>query len=372
MRRAYFNVPIIIPALNPDDRLLVFINELRQVGFSQIILVDDGSDEEYKNSIFKKAYGISAVKKVLTFDENQGKGSACKMGFAYVYENMPDAIGVITADYDGKQSADNVAMVANKLLEGHKFVLGCRDVLGSNVKVGIKRMHKFLRMAFKLLYDQQVDDIQSGLRGIAYQLLPMMLEIKGSRYEYDTKMIIDVVRANIKVEQVKVGRITPINASSEEIVKSENYRPIKDSVLIIISLFLNFIGYSMSSIIATSVDFAIFYLLSNFVFDSFSTSVCVLLATVLARVISVSISFNINRNVVFKSKDKFGKTMIMYYGLAAIIMLLSAGLVTLFVTLFGGGKTFTKLFVDFVLFFLSYQIQQRVIFNNTTKVKENV
>ena len=62
-----------------------------------------------------------------------------------------------------------------------------------------------------------------------------------------------------------------------------------------------------------------------------------------------------------------GAGMYMLGILAAIIMFSSAELVTLFVYLFGGGKTFTKLFVDLCLFFISYQIQQRFIFNTKEK-----
>lgn len=371
MKKDYTRVPVVIPALNPDERLLTFIDDLISEGFIRIILVDDGSEEEYKKTIFKDADNKEYVS-VLTLDENQGKGSASKLGFSFVYDNYKDAVGVVTADYDGRQGADEVALVADELLKGESFVLGCRDVLNSNLRVGLKRMHKFLRFAFKLLYGKKIEDIQSGLRGVCYDLIPMMLEIKGSRYEYATKMIIEIVRAEIQINQVEVGRITPIDAKDEELLKSDNFRPFKDSIRIIVSLFLNFIKYAMTSIIATAVDFTIFYVLSNHIFAGLDLSMCVLVSTVLARVVSVSISFCINRKVVFKSDVNLVRNMIMYYSLAAIIMLASAGLVTFFVYIFGGGKTFTKLFVDLCLFFVSYQIQQRVIFRkDLPKIEKN-
>ena len=62
-----------------------------------------------------------------------------------------------------------------------------------------------------------------------------------------------------------------------------------------------------------------------------------------------------------------GRHVLLYYALVTVIMLSSAELVTLFVRLLGGGKTFTKLFVDLCLFFVSYQIQNRVIFKKDKK-----
>ena len=48
------NILVIIPSLDPDDKLLTVIKGVRKNGFSDILLVDDGSCEE-KQHFFETA-----------------------------------------------------------------------------------------------------------------------------------------------------------------------------------------------------------------------------------------------------------------------------------------------------------------------------
>lgn len=49
MDQTYDRICIIIPSLHPDDKLLALLKNLREGGFSRIILVDDGSGEKYRS-----------------------------------------------------------------------------------------------------------------------------------------------------------------------------------------------------------------------------------------------------------------------------------------------------------------------------------
>ena len=356
----YEKVPVIIPALNPDNRIFSFLNALTNKGFNNFVVIDDGSDKDITSDIFSdlERKGV----KVITFEKNEGKGKAIKAGLSYVYDSMPDAVGVITADYDGRQNADAVSLVADKLLSGSRFVLGIRDLKATSMSKSMRRGYKLTQFVFGLLYDKKIKDIQTGLRGICYELIPRFLDVRGSRYEYEPKMMVEAVRNEIPIDMIDAGPIRPIGRSDSTLYVSENFRPFYDSFRISVALFLNFLEYALTSVSATVIDFILFYILSEFVFNNLELNICVLLSTALARLVSATLSFCINRRVVFKSSNNLGKTIIMFYTLAGIIMLCSAELVTLFVSLFGGSKTITKLFVDLCLFFLSYQIQQRVIF----------
>ena len=44
----YSNVTVIIPSLNPDEKLMPLINELYDNGFDDIVIVNDGSAPEYR------------------------------------------------------------------------------------------------------------------------------------------------------------------------------------------------------------------------------------------------------------------------------------------------------------------------------------
>ena len=365
MSADYSSVPLVIPALNPDNRIHTFIRSLREFGFDTIIVVGDGSDELHKDGVFRE---LNEQGEVVLLRNYHGKGVALKDGLSYVNEHFPDCIGVVTADYDGRQSAASVRDVAAKLLEGEKFVLGTRDIAGSNISKKMRRGYKLVEWTFRILYSKKIKDIQTGLRGISKELLARFIEIKGNRYEYEPRMIVEAVREDIPICEVEVGAINPIDAGDETIEISDNYHPFSDSIKIALSLFLYFIKYAVTSISATAIDFALFYILSSYVFNNMELGICVFLSTVLARAVSSTISFMVNRKLVFKADGRIAvRNVLLYYALVTVIMLSSAELVTLFVRLLGGGKTFTKLFVDLILFFVSYQIQNRVIFKKDKK-----
>ena len=50
-------VSVIIPAYKPDEKLIVTVNELISLGFDDIIVVNDGSGEEFA-PVFEKVKNI--------------------------------------------------------------------------------------------------------------------------------------------------------------------------------------------------------------------------------------------------------------------------------------------------------------------------
>ena len=68
-------VPI-IPALNPDNKLIKLVDELKEK-YHDIIIVNDGSESD---EIFNKITGCT----ILTHDVNKGKGVALKIAFNYI------------------------------------------------------------------------------------------------------------------------------------------------------------------------------------------------------------------------------------------------------------------------------------------------
>ncbi|MCR5134653.1 MAG: hypothetical protein K6B12_03365, partial [Clostridiales bacterium] len=50
---------VVIPAYKPDKKLLVLLDQLRIRGFDRIIVVDDGSGQDYQ-TIFTEAASLGA------------------------------------------------------------------------------------------------------------------------------------------------------------------------------------------------------------------------------------------------------------------------------------------------------------------------
>ena len=71
-------IPVIIPAYEPDEKMIRLLQTLQEAGIERIVVVDDGSGNEYRN-LFEQAKQLGAI--VLTHAVNLGKGRALKTAF---------------------------------------------------------------------------------------------------------------------------------------------------------------------------------------------------------------------------------------------------------------------------------------------------
>ena len=116
-----------------------------------------------------------------------------------------------------------------------------------------------------------------------------------------------------------------------------------------------------SSFVLDLFLFTIFnYLLKNF------TATSIILATVLARIISSFYNYFVNSRFVFKNHSKY--SIIQYYILVIIQMLLSAISVNSICKLLTKiNVTIIKFFVDVIIFIINYIIQRNYIFKHNNE-----
>ena len=94
-------IPIVIPSYEPDDRFPTILKEIAKAGLGPVVVVDDGSGDAYKGYFEEAETLVSPLGGVVLHHEvNRGKGRALKTAFSYILENMPEAIGCVTADSD--------------------------------------------------------------------------------------------------------------------------------------------------------------------------------------------------------------------------------------------------------------------------------
>src|SRR5262249_35752097 len=127
-------VAALIPALNPDEDLIFLAYELHALGFSPIILVDDGSVDS-SSEVFEVISNMSDVD-VLRHFAKLGRSSALKTGFNHFLLKYPDCLGMVTFDTNGRHAPADALAIAKMLLRApQKLVLGCR---GSSASVSWK------------------------------------------------------------------------------------------------------------------------------------------------------------------------------------------------------------------------------------------
>ena len=80
--------PIIIPAYEPDHRMLSLLQSMKDKDLGPVIIVDDGSGPEYAGLFAQAQVCLHELGgTVLTHEVNRGKGRALKTAFAYILDN---------------------------------------------------------------------------------------------------------------------------------------------------------------------------------------------------------------------------------------------------------------------------------------------
>ncbi|MTD31496.1 glycosyltransferase [Planomicrobium sp. YIM 101495] len=342
-------IGIIIPAYKPDQKCLDTVNDVIDAGFEHVIVVDDGSGEEFE-PIFRS---ISAIPEVtlLKHASNKGKGRAMKTAFEHLLDGPLQLGGVITADADGQHLASDMIKLAERMKEEpDAVVLGARDFTQKHVPFRSRFGNKLTRILFRLSTGLKLADTQTGLRGIPYRHLPLMLEVAGERYEFEMNML-----AKVKDHDIPISEVTIETVYIEE-NKSSHFHPLRDSF----HIYKIFVFYALSGGASFLLDIALFWMFVQILRDE-SPEFFIVLATVSARVLSSLFNYYINRNKVFAQGSR--KSLIRYFILAAVIMLASAASVhLLYAEWLGRGEIVLKMLVDAVLFVFGFVVQRAWVF----------
>ncbi len=342
------NVVAVIPAYNPDEKLLKTLSDLLEVGFSKIIVVNDGSATRC-NEIFSEAqnkYGCH----ILAHAVNQGYGRALKTAFNYFLLNYPDYTGVVTLDADGQHAAADALRCAQALTENpDRLVLGSRDFNGAHVPWKSRAGNVITRNVFRFLCGIKVRDTQTGLRAFSRELVRRLIGASGERYEFCTSVLLEAKKLEIPVYEVNIHTIY-IDGNS-----SSHFRALRDSARIYALIFL----FLLSSIASFAVDIVLFSIVL-YLTKEFSLAYNTLAATYTARIGSAIFNYQVNRNIVFRKGQN--RSLIRYAVVCAIQTTASYLAVFWLTKLLGISAIAVKVVVDMLLFIISFQIQREWVF----------
>lgn len=356
-------IAAIVPSLNPNANTIKFINDLIEVGFDKIIVINDGSDNKY-DKYFDEIQNKEECF-IVKHNINQGKGRSIKTGMNYFLNNFSDYDGVVTADSDGQHTALDTFNIAQNIYEHQdSLILGTRNFDYSRVPFKSKFGNKCTTFIMKMLYGKKINDTQTGLRGIPTLLIPDFLSISGERYDYEINVLIAAIREKIKIVEVEIETIY------EENNIGSHFNPITDSLKIYKIIFGTFFYFTVAGMASFFVDIFLFSMFANHIFSFLEASACILVSTIIARIISSLFNYNLNKKI-FKRKQNKKNSIIRYYALCVTQMLASALLTICIYNFLPFTKVFSKIMIDIVLFVISYQIQNRWVFVCTVDKRLN-
>lgn len=343
-------VALLIPALNPDEHLLELLCKLTGCWYGPVVVVDDGSEAAIRESVFTKVKDMGAV--VVTHACNLGKGRALKTGLNECLNRFQDLKGVVTADADGQHLPEDICACAEAVRAYPDcLILGCRDFAQRGIPLKSSMGNKLTRATMKLFCGVSVTDTQTGLRGIPAGFMRALLVVDGEYFDFETNMLLETAKWKLEIKEI------PIQTVYLEQNRASHFRPIRDSLRI----YALFAKYIASALIGFVVDITLFSLLISLL--GIAEGPKIVVATVIARMISAVVNFTINHGMVFRSDKKVKGCMLRYALLCVVQMCVSAAMVVMLHGIFGNIPSVgLKVFVDTVLFFISFQVQKYWVF----------
>lgn len=335
---------VVIPAYNPDGAILLrLVRELGASGFSDFLVIDDGSAEACQPT-FRALHEMDGVT-VLRHAVNLGKGAALRTGFNAFLSRNPDGIAV-TVDADGQHAPEDVKAVVEAAAAhpGH-LILGRRTGAASQPlrsRIG----NGFTKAVFRLISGAAIDDTQTGLRVWPRALIEASLRSARSGYDFEMESLLWAIRNRIPWRQVDIQKLY------FEENRSSHFDPVRDSLLI----YWVIVRFCMGSIVVACVDYVLFYFLYRATHD-IATSIAV------GRGGAVLLAFFIARNLVFRDTDRHVvRQFVKFVALVAFLGVISVTLTSALVSQWGLPAIAAKAIAEGALLVVSFTVQRHLVF----------
>ena len=339
---------VVIPAYRPGNVLIDIVEVLEKQDWVALVVVDDGSGPEYCQ-IFRTLAGISNVT-VISNAINMGKGSALKAGINFILCSFPKIDGVVTVDADGQHHPEDV----HKVLENFRgnpdaLVLGVRDFVG-NVPLRSRIGNRITRTILHAVLGHKLSDSQTGLRAIPKFLLPVLLRVPASGYEFELEMLIATKHLGVRlVEQ-------PIRTIYEPGNPTSHFQPLRDSMRIyFVLLRFTFIGI-LTAILDNLVFFLLFFITAN-----------VLISLAGSRFLSVVFNYAAIKKAVFLSEQPHRVVLPRHLLLVAVNAMVVYGSMQFLWKTFHIGPFPAKPLIETALFVANFAIQRDFVFTKRPK-----
>lgn len=337
-------IVIAIPAFQPEHILIDLLRELRARTDAPIVVVDDGSRQECWD-VFEEAGLVRGVT-VLRHAVNLGKGAALKTAFNYALCQWPETSGVVTADADGQHLAVDILAVARRLdAERDALVLGARR-FGGGVPWRSHLGNRITNGVMRVVAGQQLNDTQTGLRGVPSILLPYMLRILANGYEFELDMLLVCKHRDIRIVE------EPIQTVYISGNRSSHFNPLTDSL----KIYFTLLRFSLVSIITTVIDNSVFFVLTH------PFGWVVWHAQAVARLAALLFNYRAARRAVFLKEKASLMTFLQFLALVIASGTLSYTLMMALRDRAHFALMPAKLTAETLLFFVNFLVQRDLIF----------
>ncbi|MBI4739631.1 glycosyltransferase family 2 protein [Candidatus Woesearchaeota archaeon] len=189
---------IIIPAFNEEKHIGHVIRRIKAQGFSNIIVVDDGSQD--KGGCVKAAEDAGAV--VLRHAINLGKGCALRTGCDFALRQ--GATHFILMDADGQHDPKELLRFTNAL-KTHDIVFGSRRY-DRKMPFIMRFGNTFINSVAETLFGISLKDTQSGFRAMSANAY-RKVRWNASDYSVESEMIANASAHQLRYKELMIENI---------------------------------------------------------------------------------------------------------------------------------------------------------------------
>lgn len=341
---------VVIPAYQPDTRLVDLIKQLREKTAYPIVVVDDGSSSGCAE-VFRE---IEQTCTVLRHSLHMGRGRAIKTALTYAVTAYPQEPGIVVAEADGSFTVSQILEVSDTFREHPEaFVIGARRYRDKG-PLRCRLSDTLFRYVFAFAGGAKLWDARSGLRAFSLSRVPELLDCSGDGAEYDVSVLLDCRQNHVPILEVPL-----------DTVRSDP-RPGDHSLRQFIRVYSALFKYTGVAILSFLVDYLLFRLfyiiLSGTNFSALVGISAVRIGNVAARVLSSTLNFTLNRQLVFKDKGNLLVSALKYYAVVVFILLINTCLLMFLNEICGIPAEIAKLITEAVLFTASLLLQRVFVF----------
>lgn len=190
---------IVIPAYNEGNTLPHVLKSLKDTGYENIFVVDDGSrDDTYEVA---KKHALVAVKHSL----NRGLGGALGTGIQGALRMGAEY--VITFDADGQHDPKDILKVLSPLRRREAdVVIGSRLIDSEGMPFKRKVANKIANYVTYFLFGVWTTDSQSGLRGFNKKAAER-IRIRTNRMEVSSEIVREIGFHDLRFKEVPIKAI---------------------------------------------------------------------------------------------------------------------------------------------------------------------
>ena len=206
---------IVLPTYNEVENIQSVYDRIRKVTDSDILFIDDGSDDGTRDMISKLKTTDSGIFEILRQDK-LGLGRAYRVAYKYAVDKKYDVL--IQCDADGSHQIEKIPEMLAKIDSGTDLVIGSRYVPGGSVSGWAKTrlyISKTGNAYAKLTLGLRTNDNTAGFRAYRMISLSNIEYWKATANGYAFQVQMTYLFRNLKIVEI------PINFTERQFGKSK-------------------------------------------------------------------------------------------------------------------------------------------------------